>query len=107
MNKAWDAIEQIIDNRTIEVNVGLSVGFRRDEDNYEEGLFMGLHVEITLDELNTTYSSDVGSGHFTTVYASLGPSGGFNSVGIEEWLAKLEEVRSFDDAQLDTERDHV
>jgi hypothetical protein len=108
--EAWDAIEQIIDSRTIEVNVGLSVDFRRGDENYEEGLFMGLRVnneEITLDELNTTYSSDVGSDHFTTVYASLGPSGGFNSVGIEEWLAKLEEVRTFDDAQLDTERDHV
>jgi hypothetical protein len=31
--------------------------------------------EIILDELNTTYSSDLGSNHFTRVYASLEPGG--------------------------------
>jgi hypothetical protein len=128
LGEAWDAIEQIIESRTIEVDVELSVGFRRcdervrsrgsadqtcaslDKIRLEEGLFMGLRVnneEIILDELNTTYSSDVGSDHFTRVYASLGPSGGFDSVGVEEWLVKLEEVQSFDDAELSTERDHV
>jgi len=61
---------------------------------------------IVLDELNTTYSSDIGSDHFTNVYASLGPDGGFAAVGVEEWLAKLEEVRGFGDTQLSTERDH-
>jgi hypothetical protein len=76
----------------------------------EEGLFMCFRIndaEIILDELNTTYSSDAGSDHFTRVYASLGPAGGFDDVGVEEWLAKLLEVQQSDDAQLDTERDHV
>jgi hypothetical protein len=62
---------------------------------------------IILDELNTTYSADIGSDHFTRLYASLGQSGGFDDVGIEEWLAKLEEVQQFDDAHLETERDHI
>ena len=110
LGEAWDAIEQIVESRTIEVDVGLLVGFRRGDEDVEEGLFMGLRVndeEIILDELNTTYSSDIGSDHFTRLYASLRPGGGFESVDIEEWLAKLEEVRSFDDAELSTERDHV
>ena len=51
-------------------------------------------VEIILDELNTTFSSEVGSDHFTRVYAPLGPAGGFDDVGVEEWLAKLKEVQT-------------
>jgi hypothetical protein len=116
LGEAWGAIEQILEGRSVDVNVGLSVGFRREERDLEDGLFTeeGLFmcfrindVEIILDELNTTYSSDVGSDHFTRVYASLGPAGGFDDVGVEEWLAKLLEVQQSDDAQLDTERDHV
>jgi hypothetical protein len=113
LGEAWDAIEQIIGGRTVDVNVGLSIGFRRgdrdEEGLFEEGLFMCFRInneEIILDELNTSYSSDTGSDHFTRVYASRGPDRSFDDVGVEEWLA-LEEVQGFDDAQLDTERDHV
>jgi hypothetical protein len=110
LGEAWDAVEQIIDGQTIDVNVGLSVGFRRGDREFNEGLFMCFRIndeEIILDELNTTYSIDVGSDHCTRGYATLGPSGGFDEVGVEEWLAKLEEVQRFDDAQLSTARDHA
>jgi hypothetical protein len=110
LGEAWGAIEQILDGRVVDVNVGLSVGFRRGDHDSEEGLFICFRIneaEIILDELNTTFSSEVGSDHFTRVYASLGPAGGFDDVGVEEWLAKLEEVQRSDDAQLDTERDHL
>jgi hypothetical protein len=109
LGEALEAIEQILDGRSVEVNVGLSVGFRRNDRDFEEGLFMCLRInddEVILDELNTTYSA-FGSDHFTRLYASLGPAGGLDDVGVEEWLAKLEEVQRFDDAQLQVERDHV
>jgi hypothetical protein len=92
------------------VNVLVSVGFRRGNEQFEEGLFMDLRInneEIILDELITSYSSAVGSDNLTNVYASLKPSGGFDAVGVEDWLAKLDEVKGFDGARLDTERDHV
>ena len=65
LGEAWDGIEQILQGRAVEVNVGLSIGFRRDHD-FEEALFMCFRInneEVILDELNTTYSSDVGSDH--------------------------------------------
>jgi hypothetical protein len=77
LGEAWGAIEQILDGRTIDVNVGLSIGFQRGDCDFAEGLFMCMRIndeEIILDELNTTYSSDVGSDHFTRVYASFGPA---------------------------------
>jgi hypothetical protein len=110
LGEAWGAIQQILDGCEVDVDVGLSVGFRRGSSDFEEGLFMCFRINdevIILDELNTTYSANIGSDHFTTVYASLGPNGGFDDVRIEEWLAKLEEVQGFDDAHLEIERDHI
>lgn len=110
LGEAWGAIEQLLEGQTVDVNVGLSVGFRRGDQNFEEGLFICFRInneEIVLDELNTTYSSDVGSDHFTRDIAALRPDSGFDDVGVEEWLSKLDEVLKFDDAELSTERDHV
>ena len=56
--KAYWAGEEIY------VNVTLTVGFRRGDREFEEGLFSNLHVDeegIQLDVLRTTYSSNVGS----------------------------------------------
>jgi hypothetical protein len=114
LGEAWDAIESIMNDCTINVDIGLSIGFRRafrrGAIECEEGLFMCFRInddEIVLDELNTAYSSDLGSDHSTTVYAALRPDAGLDAVGVEAWLGKLEEVKGFDDAQLSVERDHV
>jgi hypothetical protein len=39
LGESWNAIEQIIDGRTVDVNVGLSIGFRRGDRDFEEGLY--------------------------------------------------------------------
>jgi hypothetical protein len=57
LGEAWSAIQQILDGCAIDVNVGLSVGFRRGSRDFEEGLFMCFRINdevIILDELNTT-----------------------------------------------------
>jgi hypothetical protein len=110
VGEAWDAIEAIVDGRQVDVNIGLSVGFRRGDQKFEEGLFMCLRINdegIVLDELNTSYSADVGSDHFTRAYSTLSPDSGLDASAVENWLEKLVEVQGFDDAQLSTERDHA
>jgi hypothetical protein len=105
-----DAIENILSSSDIEVNVGLETGFRRGNDDFEEGLFVCLRIndeEIVLDELHTTYSKDVGGDHFTITHATLTPEGCFNDVGVWTWIDQLREVCSFDDATMEVSRDHV
>jgi hypothetical protein len=63
--------------------------------------------EIVLDELNTTYSADVGSDYFTREYDRLLPGGSLDAGEVEQWLAQLAVVQKFDDAQLETEPDHL
>lgn len=112
LGEAWAAIEQIIDGGTVDVNVGVTVGFRRGDREFSEGLFMGLRIneyEIVLDQLNTSYSSGIGGGsdHYTEKYTELSPGGSFDAWEVERWLEKLAEVQRFDDVKLGTERDHV
>jgi hypothetical protein len=110
LGEAWEAVEQILNGQAVEVDVGLSVGFRRGNRDFEEGLFMCCRInddEIVLDELNTSYSSGVGSDHHTNGYARFQSDGSFDTAGVNDWLDKLEEVQRFDDAELDSERNHV
>lgn len=110
LGEAWNAIEQIVGGGTVDVNVGLTVGVRQGDRKSSEGLFMGLRIneyEVVLDQLNTSYSADVGGDHFTERYDELSPGGRFNAYEVERWLQKLEEVLRFDDVKLITERDHV
>lgn len=110
IGEALVAIRNIIDGQSVDVDVGLSVGFRRGDSDYEEGLFMCARINadnVMLDELNTTYSSDRGSDHFTRVYAWLRPDGETDTFEFNDWIDKLKEVRSCEDAQLETERDHI
>jgi hypothetical protein len=110
LGEAWSAVEDILEGRSVDVNVGLEVGIRRGDSEFKEGLFLGFRINdeaIILDELNTTYSSDVSSDHYTYVYASRERSGGLDGIRVETWIAKLEEVKRFDDVQLSTHRDHL
>jgi hypothetical protein len=110
LGEALDAIERVLQEEAIEVNVGLSVGFRRGDEDLEEGLFVCFRInweEIILGELNTTYSRAVGSDRYSRAYAELRPGERFDEVGFEDWLTLLEEVLTDDDARLQTERDHI
>jgi hypothetical protein len=110
LGEAWQAIDQIIEGQSVDVDVGLSVGFRRGNDKFEEGLLMCCRVnneELLFDELKTTWSSDVGSDHSSHTYAHLTRDGRWDSSGFNEWLDRLNEVISLDDARLETERDHL
>ena len=110
IGEAVDGIECLLEGGNIEISVGLDVGFRRGTGSDEGGLFVCFHIsedEIILNELHTTYSSDIGSDHFNNGYATLDPNGHFDGDGIERWLEQLDEVKSYEDAKLDVSRDHV
>jgi hypothetical protein len=110
VGEACGAIEKILENQIIDVDVSLTVGFRNGDSDFREGIFAGIRInanEIVLDELNTTYSSDSGSDHFTRVYALLKPGGGFDESEIKDWIDKLEELQRCDDAELGVQRDHT
>jgi len=110
LGEACLAIESILASERFDVNVGLTVGFRRGESDFEEGLMAVLKIspdQIVLDELNTTYTSERGSDHFTRIYATLERGGGFDCSGITDWISRIEELQGFDDVKLGTMRGHV
>ena len=110
IGEAVDAIECLMEGRNVDVDVGLETGFRRGDDSFEEGLFVCFRIneaEIVLDELHTTYSSDVGSDHFTVGYTGRSSDSRFDIDGVERWLEQLREVQAYDDATLAASRDHA
>jgi hypothetical protein len=110
LGEALNAIEQIIEGVPVDVNVHVSLGFRRGDEKFKEGLFVCFRVndeEIVLDELHTRNEEKIGGDHFTNVYAARGPDGSFNACAVEDWIVQLEEVQKFHDARLEVERDHV
>lgn len=109
IGEALQAIECLREGEEVGVNVGLDVGYRRGDRSFEEGLFVCFRInseEIILDELHSSYSSDVGSDHFTETYATLSPCGGFDNVGVDRWLAAFRSMIAEADAALETSRDH-
>lgn len=114
LGEVWNAIDAILDDQSIEASVLLTVGFRRsDPDNQEgleEGLFMCVRVDgggLTLEELNTTYSKDVGSDRFTVNYGSQSAASSLDLIDVQNWISKLKSVKGWDDARLAAYRDHV
>jgi len=114
LGEVWNAIDAILDGQPIEVSVLLTVGFRRsdpeDEEGFEEGLFMCLRVDgdgLILDELNTTYSKEVGSDHFTVSYGHQSVFSTLDVADVCNWLSKLMSVRECDDVKLAAHRDHL
>ena len=90
--------------------VGLTIGFRRGDADFNEGLYVNIQIDdegIVLDELNTRYEAGVGSDHFTVPYCTLTPGQGFDAVDFERWMEKFAEVRAEDDVALRTTRDHI
>lgn len=110
LGEAIEAIDSIIEGDEIEVNVGLSVGFRVREGDFEEGIFMCLRIneyKLNLDELTTTYSRAVGSDHSTIDYVYLTPNSVLDELELNKWLSKLDEIKSFPEARLSVSRDHL
>ena len=110
LGEAIEAIDSIIEDGEIEVNVGLSVGFRAGDGDFEEGTFMCLRInadELNLDELNTTYSRAIGSDHSTVDYVYLTPNSALDEFELNNWLNRLDEIKSFPEARLSVSRDHV
>ncbi len=110
LGEAIEAIESIIEDYEIEVNVGLSVGFRAGDGDFEDGTFMCLRInadKLNLDELTTTYSRAIGSDHSTIDYVSLTPNSALDQFELNNWLYKLDEIKSFPEARLSVSRDHV
>jgi hypothetical protein len=114
LGEACDAIEKIIEGQPVDIDVGVSIGFRRGRgkgnDETEEGLFLDCRInnnEVLLTELRTTYWARVGSDHTDDTSASFRPDGSSRTAGFYDWLDLLTEVRECDDARLSTERDHA
>jgi len=110
LGEAIEAISSIIEGDEIEVNVGLSVGFRVRDGDFEEGIFMCLRIneyKLNLDELTTTYSRAIGSDHSTIDYVYLIPNSILDEFELNKWLNKLDEIKSFPEAKLSVSRDHL
>jgi len=110
LGEACLAIESILASESFDVRVGLTIGFRRGDSEFEEGHMAFLRInsnEIVLDELNTTYSAESGSDHFTRIYASLERGGGFDESGTADWISRVEELQGYDDTKLGTMRGNV
>lgn len=110
VGEAWDAIETILVDEAVEVNVGLTIGFRRGDHIGSEGSFIGIRInydDILLDELSTAFESGVGSDHNCVQFARLTECGAFDTVGIDSWIMALRNMTNNAGARLTTQRDHV
>jgi hypothetical protein len=110
LGEVIEAIESLLESEEIDINVGLNIGFRRGDIDFKEGLYICLRInsyEIILDELHTSYSSDVGSDHFTISYVNFTPRSNLNHLKLTEWIEMLSEISSIDETKLTVSRDHI
>ncbi len=87
IGEAWESIQRMKKGDKIEVSVGLDVGFRQGDDEFEEGVFACLRVDdegIDLSVLSTQYDKQVGSDHSTEDYARFGTEGEFDEFAVGE-----------------------
>lgn len=108
--EVWDALESIQDGESVEINTELTLGVRRGDREFEEGLFLSIRVneeEIVLDRMITTYSREVGSDHETETIARLIPGESFDGEAMEDWLEMIEELLLDPESALSASRDHL
>lgn len=108
LGEAWAALD-LIREQEPDINVGVSVSFRRGEYDYKEGLDYELRVcasGIELRLLQTSYSREVGSDHDCRILAYCDPQGGFAG-DVAAWLSGAESILAEDDAQVSSSRDHL
>lgn len=110
VGEVWDALESIQEGEFVEINTELTLGMRRGDREFEEGLFLSIRVneeEIVLDRMVTTYSREVGSDHETEVIARLIRGESFDNEATEDWLEMLENLLVDPEAVLSASRDHI
>jgi len=110
IGEVLDAFEHIERGDEVKIIVSLDVGFRRGGRDFQEGLYACLRIDpegVDLSELNTSYSSDVGSDRSSRRYAYLSPRRRFDGASVHGWLNLLEEIRQEEETRLSTSRDHV
>jgi hypothetical protein len=110
VGEVWQALDAILDDEPVEVNVELSLDFRRGDEASYVGTDLSLRVndeEVRLNELTTTWDTQVGTDHSSLDHAVLTPTGGFDTYDVGEWLERFVARTTRDDAILSTSRDHV
>jgi hypothetical protein len=110
VGEAWQALDAILDAKTVEVNVELTLSFEDGDEASKDGVLFSLRVneeEVRLDRTDTTWTKEVGSDHSGRVYAVLGREGCFASCEVEEWLEEFAAIKARDDVELSTSRDHT
>lgn len=113
IGEAWYEVDQILDDESHEIGVNLSItiGYRRGTTDFAEGRYACLTMNwedgIVLDELVTSYSSDIGSDHSTTAYAHLTGDGGYDAEAVRAWIGLLSDLCAEDDVQIFVNRDHL
>ena len=110
LGEAWDALELIMEGDEPDVCVTITIGFRRGEKDFEEGIFCNFYIaddRIRLDIMHTTYTSRVGSDNFTEDFTELSGNTHFDSWKFGEWISKFSDVQSEPEAKLSCSRDHL
>ncbi len=106
-----EAIDCIIEKEEYEfLNVGLSVGYRRDSHGISEGIFYDLRInddEFYLDKLNIQNLGQ-GTDHWTDTFFYAEHDQLFNAENINKWINAVEEMLNLDeDIKLTVSRDHI
>jgi hypothetical protein len=97
------------DEFACEVSVGVDIGFRFGDRDFEEGRFLCFRLSdegIRFDELYTTYSSAVGGDHESTPMGSLSWNGGAGG-DLDNWFAETEQLLKQVECRVSVSRDHV
>ncbi len=107
LGEVWAALEGILDDSEIEINVQLEVGFRSGNADFDEGIFANMDVSwegISLTVLHTQYERSIGSDHSTEPFATIQEPGNIDAFGVQRWLEELNQIKSNDDCSLRVER---
>lgn len=110
LGETWDALDQMLAGKPVDVSVDLSIGFERGDDAFREGLHMCLQISdegVELHQLNRTWEQVIGSDHETIPCCWITAAGETDEFGFEQWMDMLAEVSGSDDATLIVSRDHV
>ena len=113
IGEAWNEVDQILNDELHEIGVNLSitVGYRRGTADFAEGRYacvtMNWEDGIVLDELITSYSSDIGSDHSTTPRARLTADGGYDIEAVLAWISLLRDLCAEDNTRISVSRDHL
>ena len=106
-----EAIDCIIEEVEYEfLNLGLSVGFRKNYEGISEGIFYDLRInddEFYLEKLNIQNLGQ-GTDHRTDTFFCAKHNQPFNAENINKWINGVEEMLNLEeDIKLTVSRDHI